>query len=158
MVGSTNHLELLDPGISKRPSRFDRKYLFPNPDLKQRVKYCRYWQGKLKGNADVEFPDILCLKIAGITGGFSFAYIQEAFVATLLVLASQKEEAVESSLDDWQLVDQQEVAAVEPFGGGNDDDDDDDDELEKYFLWREIKKQVATLRKELDGKARAVAE
>jgi len=26
MIGSTNHLERLDPGISKRPSRFDRKY------------------------------------------------------------------------------------------------------------------------------------
>lgn len=25
MVGSTNHLDRLDPGIAKRPSRFDRK-------------------------------------------------------------------------------------------------------------------------------------
>jgi len=154
MVGSTNHLELLDPGISKRPSRFDRKYLFPDPDLKQRVTYCRYWQEKLKGNAEVKFPDILCLKIAGITGAFSFAYIQEAFVATLLVMASQKEEAVEGSIDEWQLVDQQEVAAAEPCGGGS----DDDDELDKYFLWKEIKKQVATLRKELNGKARLSRE
>lgn len=31
MVASTNHLERLDPGITKRPSRFDRKYLFPLP-------------------------------------------------------------------------------------------------------------------------------
>lgn len=25
MIGSTNHLDRLDPGIAKRPSRFDRK-------------------------------------------------------------------------------------------------------------------------------------
>lgn len=31
MVASTNHLDRLDPGIINRPSRFDRKYLFPLP-------------------------------------------------------------------------------------------------------------------------------
>lgn len=29
MVGSTNHLDRLDPGIAKRPSRFDRKQVPP---------------------------------------------------------------------------------------------------------------------------------
>jgi transitional endoplasmic reticulum ATPase len=28
MIGSTNHLSKLDPALSKRPSRFDRKYHF----------------------------------------------------------------------------------------------------------------------------------
>src|SRR5580692_2219286 len=42
MVGSTNHLERLEPGISKRPSRFDRKYYFPNPDFEQRKEYAEY--------------------------------------------------------------------------------------------------------------------
>lgn len=32
MIATTNHLDLLDPGLSKRPSRFDRKYLFPQPN------------------------------------------------------------------------------------------------------------------------------
>ncbi|KAF8251235.1 P-loop containing nucleoside triphosphate hydrolase protein, partial [Wilcoxina mikolae CBS 423.85] len=44
MVGSTNHLDRLDPGISKRPSRFDRKYLFPLPERKERAQYCLYWR------------------------------------------------------------------------------------------------------------------
>lgn len=26
MIGSTNHLDRLDPAIANRPSRFDRKY------------------------------------------------------------------------------------------------------------------------------------
>ena len=67
MVGSTNHLDRLDPGISKRPSRFDRKYYFPDPDYEQRVQYAKYWQGKLKDNDTVEFPDDLCPAIAKIT-------------------------------------------------------------------------------------------
>ena len=89
MIGSTNHLERLDPGISKRPSRFDRKYFFPNPDEAQRVEYCRFWRKKLDGSEDVEFPQVLNKAIAGITEGFSFAYMQEAFVASLLSIASQ---------------------------------------------------------------------
>lgn len=87
MVGSTNHLDRLDPGIAKRPSRFDRKYLFPDPDRKERVMYAHFWQGKLKSNKEIAFPDELCEKMADITDGFSFAYMQEAFVAALLAIA-----------------------------------------------------------------------
>jgi transitional endoplasmic reticulum ATPase len=97
MVGSTNHLDRLDPGIAKRPSRFDRKYLFPNPDLAQREKYAKFWQGKLKDNSDLEFPDKLCPAIAKITHDFSFAYMQEAFVAALLSIARLKEEKPSSA-------------------------------------------------------------
>jgi transitional endoplasmic reticulum ATPase len=32
MIATTNHLDELDPGLSKRPSRFDRKFLFPLPN------------------------------------------------------------------------------------------------------------------------------
>lgn len=42
MIGSTNHLDRLDPGIAKRPSRFDRKYFFDDPDLGERVQYAEY--------------------------------------------------------------------------------------------------------------------
>jgi transitional endoplasmic reticulum ATPase len=130
MVGSTNHIEWLDPGISKRPSRFDRKYFFPNPDKEQRVAYCHFWQGKLKDNKNVEFPDSLCEAIADITDKFSFAYIPEAFVAALLAIAISKDEDVS-------------------------DAEEDDDPNDKYILWREIKKQIKNLRKEM-GAEKAV--
>lgn len=42
MVATTNHLDELDPGLSKRPSRFDRKYLFPQPNQEERVLYGKY--------------------------------------------------------------------------------------------------------------------
>jgi SpoVK/Ycf46/Vps4 family AAA+-type ATPase len=41
MIATTNHLDELDPGLSKRPSRFDRKYLFPLPDKGERSQYGR---------------------------------------------------------------------------------------------------------------------
>ena len=91
MIGSTNHLDRLDPGIAKRPSRFDRKYLFDDPDEEQREKYCQYWQKKLNDVDEVEFPDILVNPIANLMNGFSFAYMQEAFVSTLLKIVNDKQ-------------------------------------------------------------------
>jgi transitional endoplasmic reticulum ATPase len=136
MVGSTNHLDRLDPGISKRPSRFDRKYLFPDPDIEQRIAYGRFWQKKLSDNKEIEFPDKLCKAVAEITDGFSFAYMQEAFVAALLALARDGvTAAVESEDDDSDWVGVCHVG---------------DDDLEKLPLWVEIQKQVAILREGMD--------
>ncbi|KAK4184240.1 putative transitional endoplasmic reticulum ATPase [Podospora australis] len=155
IVGSTNHLDRLDPGISKRPSRFDRKYLFPDPSLDQRIAYCHFWQNKLKSNKDLEFPDKLCKAIAEITDGFSFAYIQEAFVAALLVIARDSETAEacntyssvdptkEDEDDDWEAV--QYLTLGRRPGG-----DDDDTDIEKLVLWVEIKKQIQILREGIE--------
>ncbi|KAI5252028.1 P-loop containing nucleoside triphosphate hydrolase protein [Aureobasidium subglaciale] len=120
MVGSTNHIDRLDPGISKRPSRFDRKYLFPNPNHEQRVKYAHFWQAKLKDNKDIDFPDKLCEAVSSITDGFSFAYMQEAFVASLLALAINDKEEGHHGID-----------------------------LDKLPLWQQLKKQIKILRDEL---------
>jgi hypothetical protein len=142
MVGSTNHLDRLDPGIAKRPSRFDRKYFFPDPDFDQRVQYAQFWQGKLKGNNDVVFPDVLCKKIAGITDKFSFAYMQEAFVATLLAIA------VRGGDVDARWSGPHDTLAsptMQARGGGGDDKD-----VEKLELWVEIQKQVKILKDEMD--------
>jgi transitional endoplasmic reticulum ATPase len=159
MVGSTNHLERLDPGIAKRPSRFDRKFFFPNPNLEQRVHYCHFWQTKLKtgGNEDIDFPDQLCVSIAKITDAFSFAYIQEAFVAALVVIAGSREDGAEAKLraesvplDQWEFVEEDDTrpAHADRHGGG----DDDGPDLDKYLLWRVIKEQIAILRKELNDR------
>lgn len=128
MVASTNHLDQLDPGLSSRPSRFDRKYLFPLPDLDERTLYCEYWRKKLqnKPTGTVKFPEKLCPAIAEITEDFSFAYLKEAFVASLLVIAGTRTE------------------------GENKEEDGDD--LNDYELWREIKKQVKALRDDMGTK------
>ncbi|EAU84381.2 ATP-dependent Zn protease [Coprinopsis cinerea okayama7 len=87
LIGTTNHFDRLDPGLSTRPSRFDRKYKFDDPDLEERKLYVQYWQKKLSGNEEIDFPDKMVDEIAEITDRFSFAYLKEAFVSTLVTLA-----------------------------------------------------------------------
>ncbi|QRV87747.1 AAA family ATPase [Ceratobasidium sp. AG-Ba] len=93
ILGTTNHFERLDPGLSDRPSRFDRKYEFSVPNRDERVQYVQYWQRKLKGNKDISFPDSLVEKVADLTSGFSFAYLKEGFVSTLVSLAGSHNDA-----------------------------------------------------------------
>ncbi|KAH8106023.1 P-loop containing nucleoside triphosphate hydrolase protein [Cristinia sonorae] len=92
IIGTTNHFEMLDPALSGRPSRFDRKYSFDDPDKDERALYAKYWQHKLKSNKDIDFPDSLVDEIAAATEKFSFAYLKEAFVSTLVLLAGKKED------------------------------------------------------------------
>ena len=90
MIASTNHLERLDSGISKRPSRFDRKYHFDLPSEAGRVRYCEYWRAKLsttKANFDREMTEV----IARMTEEFSYAYLKELFVQSLLIVARANE-------------------------------------------------------------------
>lgn len=134
MIGSTNHLEELDPGIAKRPSRFDRKYFYDDPNKDERVQYAEYWRNKLKGNEKIDFPETLKEKIADITDGFSFAYMKEGFVAALMTIVAEK------SCEFWGN------QRAEHYGGGGDDD------LEKNAFWQEFKKQVKNLRDEMDSK------
>lgn len=130
MIASTNHLEQLDPGIAKRPSRFDRKYVFENPTHGERVQYCDYWRNKLKDNKKVDFPEEMSAKVADITDDFSFAYMKEAFVAALLVIVAKRD--------------------VREGGGG--------DGLSGNVLWEELKKQISALRKEMDDESGSRAE
>jgi len=124
MIASTNHLERLDPGIAKRPSRFDRKYLFEVPTRDERVQYAEYWRHKLRNNKKVEFPKEMSARIADLTADFSFAYMKEAFVAALLVIVAR-----------------QNYRARE------------EDDLSGNILWKELKKQISALRKEMDDES-----
>jgi hypothetical protein len=104
------------------------------PSKAERVEYVQFWRQKLKTKPEVEFPETLVEPIAGITHDFSFAYIQEAFVSSLLDIAHHRNDEDE---------DEKFVAGA---GGG-------DEDLDKYELWRVIKEQVKILRGEMDDKA-----
>jgi len=93
VIGTTNHFDRLDPALSKRPSRFDRKFEFSAPTRDERVQYAKYWQNKLKDNKDVSFPDSLVETIADLTDKFSFAFMKEAMVSSLVILAGSDDEA-----------------------------------------------------------------
>jgi transitional endoplasmic reticulum ATPase len=172
MVGSTNHLDQLDDGISKRPSRFDRKYEFGLPGKELRKKYCEFWQNKLgkkssdaevngEDGVEIDFPDVLLDKIAGITDGFSFAYMQEAFVSTLLVIAGQQGASIKVcsqvvERDSESVTDAFEVVSLNEREEQSRDGKDDDvkDPLDRFVLWKEMKIQVALLKREIGKNGR----
>lgn len=121
--------------------------------------YMQYWQKKLADNEDLDFPDKLCPAIAKITNGFSFAYLQEAMVASLLAIARKEDETVcleclehHDKLTSNSSCDRD---SKRPFKGLYDlvwlvkQMDIDDPDLDDYVLWREIKKQVRILREEM---------
>jgi len=129
----------------------------------------QYWRAKLADNDDVDFPDKLCPAIAKITSGFSFAYLQEAMVASLLAIARDGDAFSERVCLECMQAAHQEIASgrpcdrdsQRPFKGLYDwlwtvrMADGEDPGLDDYVLWREIKKQVRILREELgDGKAK----
>ncbi|KAF7917658.1 uncharacterized protein EAE98_010074 [Botrytis deweyae] len=89
MIGSTNHLGKLDSSISKRPSRFDRKYCFRVPNEEERRAYVEFWRGKLGGDGGdmVEFGEELYSLVVKMTEGITFAYLKELFIVTLLSIA-----------------------------------------------------------------------
>ncbi|KAI5477085.1 hypothetical protein MNV49_006884 [Pseudohyphozyma bogoriensis] len=93
LIGTTNHFDRLDPALSNRPSRFDRKYNYPDPNKDERRQYAVYWQNKLKDKKQIEFPDTLLDEFADATKKFSFAYMKEAFVAALITLAGDESDA-----------------------------------------------------------------
>ena len=156
MIGSTNHLERLDPGIAKRPSRFDRKYFFDVPTRDERIQYSEYWRNKLKDNKKVDFPKEMSARVADITGDFSFAYMKEAFVAALLVIVAKGDEKIKfrhrgeyvfprpkpnvSQLIRHSFLDLAVLTSrISP--------------LSDNILWKEIKRQVENLRKEMEDES-----
>jgi len=100
LIASTNHFDQLDPALSNRPSRFDRKFEFGAPTYDERILYVKYWQKKLKDNEDISFPDDLVEEIAKLTDRFSFAYLKEAMVSTLVVLAGEPGRGFEDVLKE----------------------------------------------------------
>jgi hypothetical protein len=153
MVGSTNHLDKLDSAIAKRPSRFDRKYHFKVPGLEERQAYARYWREKVRKNGTgmVEFPDEVCDVVASLTEGFSFAYLKELFVASLLELAkdvtgghgkeetSSVEDGVTSSSD---ISARDSVMVARPEDGGKTEGDDQADKIAVFPSAARQKKEL----------------
>ena len=150
MIGSTNHLERLDAGISKRPGRFDRKYHFTLPAARERAQYCDYWASKLSKNKSISFPPSLSHAIASITDGFSFAYLKETFIAALLVLvAAQRAERAGVKAAKESSSQPNATPAL---------DADVDKDLDNNQLWRVISKQVQTLRAEMEGSRKSAED
>jgi hypothetical protein len=85
-LATSNHPERLDPAILERPSRFDRKYHFDLPAHAQRRAYAVLWNAMLAQKLALE--DRIIDEIAEKTEGFSYAYIKELYLSSMMRWAS----------------------------------------------------------------------
>lgn len=134
IIGSTNYLGRLDPSITQRPSRFDRKYPFALPAHAERERYAEYWRSKLLKNKRVEFPEGLATVIADQTDGFSFAYMKETFVTSLLSILGAKRRGANEP---------EELAEAD--GKTNGHMEAKEDPFATVLLWRVVQKQIKSL-------------
>lgn len=84
-IASTNHPERLDPSLLHRPSRFDRKYRFELPELDLRRRYLEAWSAKTISPVSAE----VLARAAELSNGFTFAYLKEVGLSTLMQWASE---------------------------------------------------------------------
>lgn len=82
VVATTNHPEKLDSAILDRPSRFDRKYKFELPGPSERVEYMRVWNSQLQ--PELRISSAATNKLVSITEGFSFAYLKELYLSSMM--------------------------------------------------------------------------
>jgi hypothetical protein len=98
VLASSNHPERVDEALLKRPSRFDRVFHLRLPGEGERREYCRRL---LLGRPELlglvggrEGAEALALEVARVTGGFTLAYVQEAFVSAALEVAHGEDGSV----------------------------------------------------------------
>ena len=82
VLATTNHPEKLDTAILDRPSRFDRKYYFQLPAEAERRTYLGIWNAELQPEMRVNAETTA--EVARVTEGFSFAYLKELCVSSML--------------------------------------------------------------------------
>ncbi len=90
-LATTNYPELLGPRIINRPSRFDKRFKIPYPNVESRTMYFKHLCGNKK-------PDELGIEIkkwVKDTEDFSIAHLKELFVA-VIILGDDYAEALEN--------------------------------------------------------------
>lgn len=95
VVATTNHPERLDVAIVERPSRFDRKYHFELPAATERLAYIAAWSRTL--DEEMRLSAEAFAPLVEQTEGFSFAYLKELFVSSMMRWISAPQRA---SMDD----------------------------------------------------------
>lgn len=97
-IATTNHPKRLDPAILERPSRFDRKYYFDLPNQQERLNYILFWNSRLKEN--LHLSDTAINNLINSTKNFSFAYLKELLLSSIMEWMSQKQSVgIEEILD-----------------------------------------------------------
>lgn len=103
-------------------------------------------RSKLARNNFIDFPAELSKAIADITEGFSFAYLKEVFVTSLLVIVGiQRGTSTEPELADAETA----TGVAE---------DEASRAVQSNLLYRVIRKNVQTLRHEMEGSRKSAED
>ncbi len=96
-IATTNHLDKLDTALSNRPSRFDRKYLFPNPKAAERLRLLQERFNRL--DPEMRPSEIALANASRGIKGFSGAMLQELVGACAMTwLAAEGKDAINEIL------------------------------------------------------------
>ena len=79
-IATCNFPDKLDPAITDRPSRFDRKYHFELPELVDRRRYLEQFGTRF--DLDLQLSPSGLDRISEVTHGYSFAYLKELYVSS----------------------------------------------------------------------------
>jgi hypothetical protein len=100
-LATTNHPDRLDPAIVDRPSRFDRKYHFELPAHAERLAYMKLWNAPRDPAMRLSAKEVEAL--ADLTDGFSFAYVKELFVSSMVRWMATREAGAMGRVTSEQL-------------------------------------------------------
>jgi len=105
VLATTNHPERLDPAIVDRPSRFDRKYHFEPPAQEERHAYIGAWNKQLE--PELRLCEFKTTEVVQLTEGFSFAYMKELFLASMMQWMEKRTSMGEVMIDQARRLRQQ---------------------------------------------------
>lgn len=111
-LATTNHPERLDPAILDRPSRFDRKYHFELPTHAERAAYLRLWNGQFQPSLRLNDEELA--RLAGTTEEFSFAYLKELVLSSLMGwISTGRAQALATVMEEQTRALREQMSSVE---------------------------------------------
>lgn len=81
VICTANNPEVLPDKIVRRPSRFDRKWVLPYPDLEMSVRYLRKWFR----HAIIDDKNLSEISGFAVANNFSYAYLKELYITSMLL-------------------------------------------------------------------------
>lgn len=137
VIATCNFPEKLDPAITDRPSRFDRKYHFNLPEEVDRKRYLGQFQARFDEQLRLDEEGLDA--VAQTTSGYSYAYLKELLISSAVrwVSEAQKRPIQEIAREQCETLREQMVTewATPPppqtssgyhyFGSPYDDSEDD---------------------------------
>lgn len=90
-IATANDPARLDPALVNRPSRFDRRYEFSNPETLERARYLQFFTSHL--DESLKLSEDQASELAEQTDGFSYAYLKELVLSSMMSWISEGRES-----------------------------------------------------------------